>query len=591
MKNFVILLFVIAVSCKSSDQFNNGWIAYHPTTLNAVEKSDLLNSIKELEQRYDSSEYMLTRKINGWNYHTDTLSGLYHEVRASVNYALMLLDYDSAAFRERSFRMINKIISLQDQDTLSRSCGVWPYYLEEPLATKKSPIDFNWADFNGVTLLDIWMGHQSKLPAELKDKIRHSLILAAKSIQKRNMSPDYTNIAIMGTYVTYMVSHLFDIQQMQDYSAERLENFYNYTLLKKGFTEYNSPTYTIIAIDELQRMKNHMVEPSAKAMVDSLYNIGWKTIATHYHFSSGQWTGPHSRSYSTIVKPSFYALLQNASNGKLDFSVKELKFTRLKHQIPSYLLPYFQEQTLPRTQVDTFENSAPQLIGTCFLTNDYTFSTANRSSFWNQRRPFLVYWGTRQEPKYLQARFLHDGYDFSSASIYCSQENNEALCGLNFVTNGGDKHINLDVLKDSRFEATDLRLRFEFSGVDSQKLNIKKDRNFIHINSGKINFTISLLFAGFDGNKGEWKPGGNKDARWIDYVFYEGEKKEFQMDKIAKAAMVFAFKVDSKMNTLADVSLIEKQDTVTANWKTMSLTLPVRPVKIKRLPQNYPNNL
>jgi len=88
----------------------------------------------------------------------------------------------------------------------------------------------------------------------------------------------YTNIAIMGTYVTYMVGHLFDDADLKAYSTERLKRFYDHTMEKGGFTEYNSPTYTIIAIDELSRMKEHIIEPNAKQMVDKLYYIGWETI-------------------------------------------------------------------------------------------------------------------------------------------------------------------------------------------------------------------------------------------------------------------------------------------------------------------------
>ena len=110
----------------------------------------------------------------------------------------------------------------------------------------------------------------------MRPEIRNSLILAARSIQKRNMGPGYTNIAIMGTYVTYITSHLFDIPDMKEYSKKRLKRFYDYTLEKGGFSEYNSPTYTIIALDELLRMRQHITDPESKAIIDSLilYRMG-----------------------------------------------------------------------------------------------------------------------------------------------------------------------------------------------------------------------------------------------------------------------------------------------------------------------------
>jgi hypothetical protein len=262
-----------------------------------------------------------------------------------------MLDLGDEQYTQRAFDVIEKTITMQDQDTTSRTCGVWPYYMEEPLATKKSGIDYNWADFCGVSLLDVWMGHQDRIPEALKGKIKNALILAAKSIKKRNVTPSYTNIAIMGTYVTFMVSHLFDLQEMKDYAQNRLKNFYNYTIDKGGFSEYNSPTYSLCAINDLERMKRHIIDPEAKTMIDSLYNLEWNIMARHYHKPSGQWTGPHSRSYSSLISPLFHRLLKKASDGKidegLDLSIQPGLYysgdvdVKNMHQIPKYLLhPY-----------------------------------------------------------------------------------------------------------------------------------------------------------------------------------------------------------------------------------------------------------
>jgi len=126
-------------------------------------------------------------------------------------------------YQKRAFDIIEKTISLQDTVKSSPTCGVWPYYMEEPLATKKSPVDYNWADFNGVSLLDIYMDHQAEIPERLKPVIQKSIILASRSIQKRNVGPGYTNIAIMGTYVTYLTAHLFSIPDMKEYAEKRLK--------------------------------------------------------------------------------------------------------------------------------------------------------------------------------------------------------------------------------------------------------------------------------------------------------------------------------------------------------------------------------
>lgn len=557
-------------------------IRFEKVRLTPDEKQIVANTLQGLHEKYDPAGKMLTSTINGYNYHTDALSGQFHQVRSSFNYAVLLLDLADQQYTQRAFDVIEKTITLQDQDTLSKSCGVWPYYQEEPLATKKSPIDFNWADFSAVALLDVWMGHQDEIPADLKPKIEKALILAAKSIQKRNVGPGYTNIAIMGTYVTYMVSHLFNLPAMQDYANARLKRFYDYTLEKNGFSEYNSPTYTIVALDELYRMKSHIIEPMAKKQIDSLYSIGWEIIAKHYHKPSGQWAGPHSRSYSTLVKPSFYAILKEGSNGKIDVGMEEKRNdVKIKHQIPAHLMHYFLSPEYPRTVSDIFEKDEPQTTGTCYLTEKFALSTANRSSLWNQRRPFLAYWGSVQSPKYLQVRFLHDNYDFSAATFYGSQHQNKVLACIGFISNGGDKHISIDRLKDGKFLAKDLRLRFEFGNVkNAEELMVPASVNEqFEISLDQLKFKLQLLKAEFDGAKGYWEKGSDGKNSWIDLVFYSGAEKEIDLTKIEKAAAGFIFELDAtgKKMPLKRANVSEEAGLMKIEWEGLKVETPLKP--------------
>jgi hypothetical protein len=576
----IILLGSTFLTCFAK-KYNDGFISYQPVKLALPEKKTLKELLVRLHTKYDPVQKMITATLHGYNYHTDAESGVFHDIRSSFSYAVSLLDLGDKQYTQRAFDVIEKTISLQDQDPDSKSCGVWPYYQEEPLATKKAPIDYNWADFNAVSLLDIWMGHQEKIPAKLKEKIKKSLVLAAKSIQKRNVTLSYTNIAIMGTYVTYMVSHLFDLPEMKEYAQNRMSKFYDYTLDKGGFSEYNSPTYTFTALDELYRMKMHIIEPSAKQMIDSLYSIGWEMIASHYHKPSGQWAGPHSRSYGTLVSPSFYAILKEGSNGKIVTGIEEKRRdVKIKHQIPEYLLHYFLSPEYPRTETDVFEKVEPQFIGTCYMTDKYALSTANLSSLWIQRRPFLTYWGDVKNPKYLQIRFLHDDYDFTSVNFHSQQKENNVLAGINFVTNGGDKHPFFDRLKDGKFKAKDLRLRFEFGNVKPEDLSVPSSDNAIYsfiINGLQFNFQLYQTI--FDQLKGHWEKGGNEKASWVDFVIYSGDETDFNLSEMKQAFLGFTFSIGIQGVTLSTdkPEFSVKDGILNTKWNGLMLDMPVKP--------------
>ncbi len=563
-------------------------IQYKPVHLTADEKKVLAESLEKLHDRYDPKEKMLTRTLNAWNYHTDAQSGVFHEVRTSFGYAVGLLDIEDEKYTQRAFDIIEKTITLQDTVVTSKTCGVWPYYQEEPLATKKSPADWNWADFNAVSLLDIYMGHEDRLPTGLKSKIKRSLIFAANSIQKRDVQPGYTNIAIMGTYVTYLTSHLFDLPTMKEYAAIRLKKFYQYTL-EKGFTEYNSPTYTIVALDELDRMKRHIIDPESKPKIDSLYAIGWNVIAKHYHKPSGQWAGPHSRSYSSLLQSSVNGLLKQASNGKITpAGATARNDVKIKHEIPAYLLPYFLSPVYPRTEIDQLTTDEPRIVGTTYLTATYALSTANRSSLWNQRRPFLAYWGTPEKPHYLQPRLLHDLYDFSATAFYSVQKDNNVLAAINFMTNGGDKHINIDKLKEGKFQAKDLRLRFEIGNYTDQASLVlpKKIYDPVHFLISGQQFNIHLFKAAFDGLIGYWEKGGDDKNVWIDFVLYNGAEKDFDLGLVKEAILGFTFHMGPAKEKYKQTApqFTEQGNMMTATWNGLTLSTALKP-----LPQ--PKNL
>lgn len=579
---YKIFILVLLTACIQASAFSIGYkdnhIQYEPVRLSEAERKILRESLDKQHEKYDPKEQMITKTLNAWNYHTDAETGIFHEVRASFSYAVGLLDLGDPQYEQRAFDIIRKTITLQDTISANKTCGIWPYYLEEPLATKKSPADWNWADFNGVSLLDVYMGHQDKLPADLKATIRTSLIYAARSIQKRDVQPGYTNIAIMGTYVTYLVSHLFDLPDMQTYATNRLQKFYDYTL-QRGFTEYNSPTYTIVALDELDRMKRHIIDKDAKPKIDRLYRTGWEIIAKHYHKPSGQWAGPHSRSYSTLLTPSVTGVFKQASGGKIDLpGAMPRPDVKIKHRIPADLLPYFLAPKYPRTQTDNLTTDEPKIIGTTYLTDQYALSSANRSNLWNQRRPFLVYWGTPASPHYLQVRVLHDLYDFSAAAFYSEQKENSILAGINFMTNGGDKHINIDKLKDGKFTAKDLRLRFEFGHVPPGQLAVPgKVNEPFSVHADGLDLSFQLFHAAFGDYKGHWEKGGDGNVSWIDYVIYSGENKELNLSSMEDATLGFTFGVNESKAGYINPVVSNTDNTLQARWKGMRIEIPGKP--------------
>ncbi len=321
-----------------------------------------------------------------------------------------------------------------------------PIISKEPLAQMNKP-DWNWADFIGVDLLETYMKHYDALPDDLRSDMAEAIVHASHSIRKRDVKPGYTNIAIMGTLVTYLSAHLFDLPETKAYADMRLRRFYDYTLDLGGFAEYNSPTYTRVALDELCRMRQYILEPDAKELINYCYETAWEVLASHFHPPTAQLAAPHSRSYATLLREDFYDLLYGASQDAIDYHQAQLpvNYYKLQHELPTDLVPRFLQLTQAKVEIDTFSVGDNPVVGYTYLHPKYCVGTANRSTTWQQRRPLVAYWGTPEQPRYLQPKLLHDHVEFAAGNIFSAQDENRVLTALNLATDGGDYHISMTV--------------------------------------------------------------------------------------------------------------------------------------------------
>ena len=599
LTSILLLLISVFVSAQSKNTILS------PIRLSSPEIEVVLKEIQKFGSKYDPAIHLVFTTASQ-NYHSDFQRDTrVHGSLPSLNYAVVLLNSRKPEYMERAFDVLRAVLSLQDQNPESKTCGVWPYSLEEPLATKKSPADLNWADFCAIPIIGIINNHSDILPNDLKTKTQQALLLASQAIQKRDVRPDYTNISLTGLYVCYMTSDMYDDSDLMAYARQRLKTFYDCTILNKGFMEYNSPVYFKVSLDEVLRLKERVINTEDRLMLDSIYHTGWNIIARHYHQPIAQWAGPHGRAYSVLLEPSTYNWLYTASGGIVNPDTP-MEFSKdqdpiLKHQIPADLIPYFTQPKLPRMEIDTFIRGGQKIelnpmvsyqesdrgvwietkevIGKSYFTNDFVLSSANQSCLWNQRRPLVAYWGSAQTPVSMRIRFLHDGYDYAAANIFCAQDSTNVLGAINFTTNGGDRHVTIDVIKNATIKARDLRLRFEFGGaISSVSFNTPEvGKNLVSGKSGKLNFRIELPYQKFGDYQGRWSTGGDDKNKWIDFVVYSGDEKDFNFGEMQEAVLGFLLSLKTGSIYEAPVEVVRSDENLNLKWNSLSVSALTKP--------------
>ncbi|MBP7052365.1 MAG: hypothetical protein KBE65_15235, partial [Phycisphaerae bacterium] len=373
-----LLILMLSGSCLVAGQFSA-----------EDRRQAFLRALAREDENYDPAGRMLRGAFSSPGYHTTLEGGTVHRTRESLQYAVALLDSGDPDRLQRAEAILDRVIGLQDQDPNSGTYGIWPWFLEEPLG-RMSPPDWNWADFCGVQLLQVAIDHMNRLPPDLQQRVKNSILHAARSIQRRDVGPGYTNIALMGTYVTLVAGERLGVPDLADYGRKRFRRFYEYVKEKGSFTEYNSPTYTCVAIEEITRMRQHVRDSETLTVLAELHEFAWHHVARRFHPATRQWAGPHSRCYSTLLRDETLAFLERATSEKIEFlpqakAWESLDARRLPIQCPNDLDPYFTTLEIPRIESEAFivnPGGEHDIMGTTYLHPDFTLGSVNIGDLW-----------------------------------------------------------------------------------------------------------------------------------------------------------------------------------------------------------------
>lgn len=511
----------------------------------------LLGQLEEWHAEYTPELRMLRKPFRTPGYHSTLKNVAFtHPTLAACVYALGLLDSRQPVHVERAQAILEQVISLQDQNPESATFGIWSWFYEEPLEMMAPP-DWNWADFCGKRLVLAEQRHPDLLSAGLREQIRHALFCSCDAIIKRNVGPNYTNIAIMGAFVTLLTGEIYEEETYRNYGLKRLRLFNEYTRQLGTFQEYNSPTYTIVAIQELSSIYTATQITEAKQLSKEMLDVAWGMVADHFHAPSRQWSGPHSRAYNTLMTPEILSFVQIASQGVLNFMPEDqlnynLDWYGNEIQCPEKYISAFNHtdkaqivQTITKDEIGSIVNQA-----TTYMEGPVSVGTFSKDVMWNQRRNLLAYVCNGEGHTYVHLRLLNEGYDYSSGVYTSAQEGPDVLFGIGFCTNGGNTHIGLDPIEGS-IESRDLRVRFEIGGrlgdVRAEAVSRDDESAVVHIADQTMH--VKKLFTAFDGERPGWELGQERDKLFLDYVIYSGEKKRFDFLSMQEALLIFAWRL------------------------------------------------
>ena len=545
---------------------------------NEFEKELFDVAVPKTLAKYDAERRMVKvyRGANG--YHSRLVNCEVHEYRESFELSYMLLNRDAEGDRAIAHDILYRIIPKQDINPESKTYGIWAYYLEEDLE-QMNPPDWNMADFNTKNLINILNEHADKLTDDMKMRVKDAIIHGCRSIIRRNMGPHYTNISVMGAYDTIVAGELLGIKDIFEYGKERLKTLHEYNVSKGNFSEFNSPTYTFVCIEDFARMVTDIKDEECLRLASELNDLAWKTIALHYHPTTGQLAGPHDRAYGALINDRTRFLIARALDHKITLVSPEKMRSVGMHAndfsrnvtCPEKYVPYFTGIEEERLHDDTFAAGRQAYT---YMNKAFTLGSLHREMAWNQHRNVLGYFGSVERPISVTIRSQHNFWDYCASFMSTVQDKGRALTTTTFTSNGCDTHCCLDKIKDSTIKARDMRVRYVFEGAVAD-LDAVQDGNTFIITHKESGVKVKIVYPHAKFGKYDVKFELVKQNNLIsaDAVLYSGEETDIRLDELVKAGVVSSIEMtDGELSGIETVTEV-KDDMMVSTFGNLKVSI------------------
>ena len=437
---------------------------------------DLLHlSLQAWDACYDPAVGLVAVAARDPGYHTRMRPGQrVHPTKESADYAHLLLLRNGPGDTARAEAILDVLLDLQVTDPTSIHAGIWGWYAEEPPAAM-APADWNWADFLGARLTEILVAAEHRLDPRRAARVRQALVHATRAILVRDIGPWYTNICAMGAAVCLGAGRLLGDADLVAYGRRRIAAQRAACEVNGGVPEYNSPHYTTILIQELERILRLSDDVEARRHAEWLRQRMWALLTSQIHPGTGQWAGAQGRVYHDLLQPE-YALFLWQRTGIPLLGVAAMTFRAGPDELqdlasvpcPSDLLPRL--AALPAEPLEVRQTwmpateREPARILTTWFSHAATLGSVNQSTTWVQHRPITGYWRTPAGVASLRLHLRKDGRDFASGLLRTVQSGPRLLTLVGLAVDQGDWHCSLDRPQDGTFLVGDLRLRLALTG-------------------------------------------------------------------------------------------------------------------------------
>ncbi|MBI1878737.1 MAG: hypothetical protein HYR94_11030 [Chloroflexi bacterium] len=121
---------------------------------------------------------------------------------------------------------------------------------------------------------------------------------AALGTLRRDLSPEYTNIALMRIFLLDFAGSRFDVSEWCNQAEQLAKEVYRLFATHRTFSEFNSPTYYGVDLYALGLWRRYASSAYLRELGNLMEVALWREIGQFYHAGLKNLCGPFDRSYS-----------------------------------------------------------------------------------------------------------------------------------------------------------------------------------------------------------------------------------------------------------------------------------------------------
>lgn len=287
-------------------------------------------------------------------------NGIFHTAWMSTEYAAALIEQGSQAEILRAEAVIDALLDCQDMDERSPHYGNFKWEHED-LAVE----DLNAVQFVLIRLIPMLLNQSDRLSVPLVTRLMARIRIGLEAISRIDVSTTYSNIVAQDISNSILGGQLLQLPQYVQRGVAKLRTWLH-VIDQSGIPhEYNSPTYSFVAIEALYKVVAYSVHAEACTLAHLIVSRIALSVALRLHPKTGRLAPPHCRAY-------YPALV-------CDSSPEESTFSRLIAQgkIPAWLETVLKHRRAPMMVTETSDSGAGVVISS-YLDSEYSMGLASQ---------------------------------------------------------------------------------------------------------------------------------------------------------------------------------------------------------------------